>query len=242
LESGAVSTRISRTDSPDRRLTRLLHQIGAIIRKDLAMEMRSRERFVSMLIFALLVVLIFSFTLDLRAQDVVSVAPGVLWVSFGFAGMLGLGRSFVREREEGCLDGLLLCPIERSAIYVAKMIDNVILISAMQMITLPIFLALFNLPFVVLMLPVMLLGAMGLAAMGTLLAAMMVHARTSDLLLPILFFPVVIPILIAVARLSAGLIAGQPWAEIGHWLHFAIGFNTILLTVSYLCFDDVIEE
>ena len=92
------------------------------------------------------------------------------------------------------------------------------------------------------MLPVMMLGTIGIAAMGTLLAAMMVYARTWDLLLPILFFPAFIPVLIAVVRLSAGLMDSQPWAEIGYWLHFTIGFDIVLLTISYLCFDYVIEE
>jgi len=220
----------------------LIYQVGTVIRKDLAVEMRSRERLIAMLVFALIVILVFSFAFDLRVQDAAAVAPGVLWVTFSFAGMLGLGRSFVREREDGCLDGLLLCPVDRSAIYVAKMVGNLLFIALMEACTLPIFFALFNLALPPLLLVVILLGTIGFAAVGTLFAAMMAYARARDLLLPVLFFPIVIPLLIAGVKLSAGLFDGQPWSEINHWLHFMIAFDVILLVVSYLSFEYLVEE
>ncbi|MCJ7735684.1 MAG: heme exporter protein CcmB, partial [Anaerolineae bacterium] len=104
-------------------------KVWSIVRKDLALEKRSREMLSSMFIFALIVILIFSFSFDLRVEKAIQVAPGVLWVAITFAGMLGLARSFVLERDQGCLDGLLLCPVDRSVLYLGKMLGNLFFIS-----------------------------------------------------------------------------------------------------------------
>ncbi len=172
-------------------------QAWAIVRKDLAMEMRSRERTAATLVFALIVTLVFHFTLDLRTANIQALAPGILWVAFAFAGMLGLSRSFVRERDEGCLDALLLCPVDRSVIYVGKMIGNFLFVSVAEAVLLPILFALFNLPFPPLLLAIIPLGTLGLCAVGTLFAAMTAYTRAREMLLPVLFFPVVIPVLTA---------------------------------------------
>ena len=152
-------------------------KVWLIVRKDLSLERRSREMLSSMFIFALIVILVFSFSLDLRVERASQVAPGVLWVAILFAGMLGLARSFVLERDQGCLDGLLLCPVDRSVLYVGKVIGNVLFISMTQAILLPLCFALFNLAFRPLLIPVVLLGTVGFSAVGTLVSAMTVHAR-----------------------------------------------------------------
>ncbi len=206
------------------------------------MEMRSREMLSSMFVFALIVMLVFSFSFELRVDNAIQVAPGVLWVAFTFAGMLGLGRSFILERDQGCLDGLLLCPVDRSVIFLGKMLGNLLFISMIEIIILPLYLALFDLPFKLLLLPIVLLGTVGFAAVGTLFSAMTVHARARELLLPILLFPIAIPLLIAAVKLTAGLFDGQPWSSMGRWLQFLIGFDVIFLTVSYMSFDYVVEE
>lgn len=219
-----------------------MSKVWAIVGKDLATEIRSRETLSSMFIFALIVILVFSFSFDLRLEKVTQVAPGVLWVAFSFAGMLGLSRSFVLERDQGCLDGLLLCPVDRSVIYVGKLLSNLLFISMIEAITLPVFHALFNLPFEPLLLPVILLGTVGFAAVGTLFSAMTVHARAREVLLPILLLPITIPVLVAAVKLTAGLFDGQPWSDTSHWLQFLIGFDVIFLAISYMTFDYVVEE
>lgn len=206
------------------------------------MEMRSREMLSSMFVFALIVMLVFSFSFELRVDNAIQVAPGILWVAFTFAGMLGLGRSFILERDQGCLDGLLLCPVDRSVIFLGKMLGNLLFMSMIEIIILPLCLALFDLPFKPLLLPIILLGTVGFAAVGTLFSAMTVHARAREVLLPILLFPIAIPLLIAAVKLTAGLFDGQPWSSMGRWLQFLIGFDVIFLTVSYMTFDYVVEE
>jgi heme exporter protein B len=217
-------------------------KVWTIARKDLALERRSREMLSSMFIFALIVILVFSFSFELRVEKVTQVAPGVLWVAITFAGMLGLARSFVLERDQGCLDGLLLCPVDRSTLYLGKMLSNLIFISLTEAIILPLFFALFNLSFKPLLLPVVLLGTLGFSAVGTLVSAMTVHARAREVMLPILLFPIVMPALIAAVKLTAGVLDGQAWAEVGRWLQLLVAFDLIFLVISYLAFDYVVEE
>jgi heme exporter protein B len=219
-----------------------LAQVWAIVRKDLAVERRSRDLLTAMFVYALTVILVFSFSFDLRAERVREVAPGVLWVAITFAGMLGLARSFILERDQGCLDGLLLAPVERSAIFVGKMLANLIFIFLVAAITLPIYLALFDLPFKPLLLAVVLLGTVGYAAVGTLFSAMAVHGRAREVLLPVLLFPVAIPVVIAAVKLTGGLFDGQPWGSIANWFHFLVAFDAIFLTLAILAFDAVLEE
>jgi len=217
-------------------------KVWAIVRKDLALQSRSREVFNSMFIFALIVILVFSFSFELRVEQVNKVAPGVLWVAFTFAGMLGLSRSFILESDQGCLEGLLLCPVDRSVIYFGKMLSNLLFITMTEVVILPLYFALFNLSFELLLLPVVLLGTIGFSAVGTLVSAMTVHARAREVMLPILLFPIVMPALIAAVKLTGGMLDGQPWVEMTRWLQLLVGFDVIFLAVSYMAFDYVVGE
>jgi len=219
-----------------------LAKVWSIVRKDLALEKRSREMLSSMFIFGLIVILLFSFSFDLRVERASQVAPGVLWVAFTFAGMLGLARSFVLERDQGCLDGLLLCPVDRSVLYVGKMLSNLLFISMTEVIILPLCFALFNLAFRPLILAVILLGTIGFSAVGTLVSAMTVHARAREVMLPILLFPIVMPALIAAVKLTGGVLDGQAWSEMRNWLQLLVGFDVIFLVLSYLAFEYIVEE
>jgi heme exporter protein B len=219
-----------------------LAKVWAIVRKDLALEKRSREMLSSMFIFGLIVILLFSFSFDLRVERADQVAPGMLWVAFTFAGMLGLARSFVLERDQGCLDGLLLCPVDRSILYLGKMLSNLLFISLAEVIILPLGFALFNLSFRMLLLPVILLGTLGFSAVGTLVSAMTVHARAREVMLPILLFPIVMPALIAAVKLTAGVLDGQAWSEMRNWLQLLVGFDIIFSVLSYLAFEYIVEE
>jgi len=217
-------------------------KVWSIVSKDLALEKRSREMLSSMFIFSLIVILIFSFSFDLAVERANTVAPGVLWVAITFAGMLGLARSFVLERDQGCLDGLLLCPVDRSILYLGKMLGNLIFISLTQVIIVPLCFALFNLPFHALLLPVILLGTLGFSSVGTLVSAMTVHARAREVMLPILLFPIVMPALIAAVKLTAGVLDGQAWSQMRNWLQLLVGFDVVFFVLSYLAFEYIVEE
>jgi len=219
-----------------------LAKVWAIVLKDLSLERRSREMLTSMFIYALIVILVFSFSFDLRVERVSQVAPGVLWVAITFAGMLGLARSFVLERDQGCLDGLLLCPVDRSTIYLGKMLSNLLFMSVTEGVILPLCFALFDLRLDLLLVPVMALGTLGFSAVGTLVSAMTVQARAREAMLPILLFPLVMPVLIAAVKLTAGILDGQPWTEIRQWMRLLVGFDVVFVTLSYLAFDYVVQE
>jgi heme exporter protein B len=220
-----------------------LRQIAAIIRKDIIAELRTKEMFSSMFVFALLAVVVFNFAFELRVADAATIAPGVLWVSVTFAGMLGLNRSFVLEKDRGCLDGLLLAPLDRSAIYFGKMLGNFLFITVVEAIILPIFSALFNVNLIqAWILIVLLLGTLGFSGVGTLFSAMAVHTRAREVLLPVLLFPVVVPALIAAVKLTAGLLDGQALADMANWMQLLVAFDVILIAVSYMTFDYVVED
>ena len=215
----------------------------AVIWKDLAAEMRSREIVSSMLVFALLVVLIFNFALELESGTRASVSAGVLWVTFTFAGTLGLNRSMSTEKDNGCLDGLLLAPVDRSAIYFGKMIGNLAFMLMVEIIVIPVMSLLYNQnlirPGLIL---VTLLGSIGYCSVGTLLSTMAVQARTRDILLPILLFPVVLPVVIAAVKASTGYIQSLPMTDISPWLNLLIVYDIIFLAISWMVFDKVVEE
>jgi len=215
----------------------------AIIRKDLAAEWRSRELFTAMFIFALLVILIFNFALELDARARASVTSGVLWVTFAFAGTLGLNRSMATEKDSGCLDGLLLAPVDRAAIYFGKAIGNLIFMLIVELIILPIYSVLYNTNlFQPGLLLVVLLGSIGYVAVGTLLSTMAVQTRTRDILLPILLFPLVIPVLIAAVKASGGFLQGVPTSELLNWINLLIVYDVIFIAISFMIFDYVVEE
>jgi len=220
-----------------------LRKVLAIVHKDIIAELRTKEMFSSMFVFALLVIVIFNFAFELRVANFKQVAPGVLWVTFTFAGMLGLNRSFILEKDKGCLEGLLLAPVDRSAIYFGKMLGNLIFMSVVEVIVLPIFWVLFNPPlFSPALILIIVLGTLGFAGVGTLFSAIAVHTRAREVMLPILLFPIVVPLMIAAVKITGGLLDGQPLSEMRNWLNLLVGFDIIFVTVSYMTFDYVVEE
>lgn len=217
--------------------------ILAVIWKDLAAELRSREVLTSMLVFALLVILIFNFALELQPGLQKSLTSGILWVTFAFAGTLGLNRSMAMEKDRGCLDGLLLAPVDRSAIFFGKALSNLIFMLIVAAIILPLFSLLYNVnlinPGLIL---VILLGSVGYVAVGTLLSTMAVQTRTRDVMLPILLFPLVIPVLISAIKGSSGFLEGLEMVEIMPWLNLLIVYDVIFIAVAFMVFDYVVEE
>ncbi len=220
-----------------------LSAIRAVIWKDLTAEWRTRENLSAMLVFALLVILIFNFALDLDIQAQESLSAGVLWTTFIFAGTIGLNRSLAVEKDRGCLDGLLLAPVDRSVIYFGKAIGNLIFMLLVEIIVLPVYSFLYQVPvFQPGFLLVVLLGSIGYVAVGTLLATMVIQARTRDILLPILLFPLTLPVIIAAVKASQGFLLMVPLAEISAWLNLLIVYDLIFTAAAFMVFDFVVEE
>jgi len=217
--------------------------VSAVIWKDLQAEFRSRELFSAMLVFSLLIILIFNFALELDIKTRQSVTAGVLWATFAFAGTLGLNRSMAIEKDRGCLDGLLLAPVDRSAIYFGKMISNLAFMLIVEVIILPVYSVLYNVNlFQPGLLMVILLGSIGYAGVGTLLAAMSVQTRTRDILLPILLFPVIIPVLLAAVKASSGFLEGVEISEIILPINLLIVYDIIFISLAFMFFEYIVEE
>jgi heme exporter protein B len=230
-------------DSPSSGLRGFMRALGAVVWKDLAAELRSRELLTSMLVFSLLVILIFNFALELDAKTRATVTSGVLWVTFAFAGTLGLNRSMAIEKDRGCLDGLLLAPVDRSAIYFGKTVGNLVFMLIVEAIVLPVYSILYNTNLLQPgLIAVILLGSIGFVAVGTLLSTMAVQTRTRDVLLPILLFPVIIPVMIAAVKASSGVLQGIDMAEILPWLNLLLVYDIIFTAVAFMVFDYVVEE
>ncbi len=220
-----------------------LKAVSAVVWKDLQAEFRSRELFSAMLVFSLLIILIFNFALELDVKTRQSVTSGVLWSTFAFAGTLGLNRSMAIEKDRGCMDGLLLAPVDRSAIYFGKVISNLAFMLVVEVIVLPVYSVLYGINlFQPGLLLVILLGSIGYAGVGTLLSAMSVQTRTRDILLPILLFPVVIPVILSAVKASGGYLEGLPFEEILSPLSLLIAYDIIFIAVAFMVFDNVVEE
>jgi heme exporter protein B len=239
LSASSRSNPAPRSPSP----SGFLRAVLSITWKDLAAEFRSRELFSAMLVFALLVILIFNFAIELQPKLRSTITPGVLWVTFAFAGTLGLNRSMAVEKDRGCLDGLLLAPVDRSAIYFGKMLSNLVFMLVVEAIVLPVYSVLYNTNlFLPGLLLVILLGSVGYVAVGTLLSSMAVQTRTRDVLLPILLFPVIIPVLLAAVRASGGFLQAAPMEQIRPWLNLLIAYDIIFTAIAFMVFDAVVEE
>ncbi len=221
--------------------------------KDLRAEFRTKQMLNSMMIFALLVIVIFNYafgneaTLEVKVLNrkvVDLLAPGMLWIAFTFAGMLGLSRSFSSEKEEGCLEGLKLCPVDRSEIYNGKVISNAVLMFLMEITTIPVFIVLFsydikNIPG---LLVVVVLGTFGFIFVGTLLSALTVNTRTRELLLPVILFPVLIPVILSAVTATGTMLASGDFSEISGELQILAIYDIIFFIVAQLVFEYTIED
>ena len=215
----------------------------AVARKDLLAEIRSRDLLSAMFAFALLVILVFNFALELDVTTRSSVTSGVLWVTFIFAGTLGLNRALAIEKDRSCLDGLLLAPVDRTAVYFGKFISSLAFMLIVEIVVLPVYGLLYNMnllhPGLLL---VILLGSTGFIAAGLLLSSMTIQTRTRDVLLPVVLFPVVLPVVIASVKASAGYLQGLDPADILPWINQLIACDVIFIAVALMTFDLIVEE
>ena len=216
-----------------------------VARKDLAIEFRTRTAFLSALVFALLGVTIFYFAWDATAVAAADLAPGVLWVIFTFAGLLGLQRSFGSELADRAIDGLLGAPVPRESIYIGKALANFVFVCGVLAVTLPAVVLFYNLPLdrsVIALSGVALLAAIGLVAIGTLFSAMAVNTRMAELLLPMLSLPFFVPIVMGAAQSSAKLMAGRPVVEAMPWLRILVAFDIVFVVACTLAFPFTLDE
>jgi heme exporter protein B len=215
------------------------------MRKDLAIEYRTRSAFFASLVFALLGVSIFYMVWDVTRVRSIDVAPGVLWTVFAFAGLLGLHRAFSLELATRAMDALLLAPIPRESIFLGKALANLVYVSAVLAITIPAVIVFYNLEFsrgMFVLAAVGLLAAIGLVCVGTLFSAMTVHTRYAELLLPMLTLPFFIPVVVPAAQASARLLTGAPVSAVQGWLQVLVAFDIIFGVACALAFPYTIED
>jgi heme exporter protein B len=222
-----------------------MKKIWAIVWKDAITELRTKELFSSMFTFALLIMVIFNFAFDFSSELVPALAPAILWVAFTFAGVLGLSRSFALEKEGNSVVGLLLTPTDRSLIFFGKMIGNTVFVFIVELMVLPMFVLFFNYDLGQALLPLLLivfLGTIGFVSVGTLFSAMALNTRLREVLLPILLFPIVIPVIVSSVKLSGAVLGGKSISEAGAPLRILLSFDLIFVVACSVVFEYVLEE
>ncbi|MBI2088823.1 MAG: heme exporter protein CcmB [Deltaproteobacteria bacterium] len=222
----------------------LLRQASWLIWKDLLLEIRRRESLVTMFFFGTLLLFVFHFAFEMPRERAPEMAPGLLWLAFLFTGTLGLTQLFQPERENHCLDALLLSPMDRAALYLAKVFFNLVLMLVVELVVLPLFWVLFNLDswrLLPAIFMVAFLGTLGFCVLGTLFSAVTMRARARELLLPLILFPLMIPVILATIRTMEVILRSGDASEALDWLRLLLGFDVIFLTAGFLVFEWVIE-
>jgi heme exporter protein B len=229
----------------DRASPGLLRGALLVARKDIALELRTRSAFLSVVVFAVLALITFYFAWDPTAVSAMDLAPGVLWVTFTFAGLLGLHRAFAVELQDRALDALLIAPIARESIYMGKALANVVFTGAVLLVAIPALAVFYNVPFDMAfgtLGVIAALAAVGLVAVGTLFASMAANTRMAELLLPMLSLPFFVPVVMASANASTLMIAGRPLSEAMPWLRLLVAFDLVFAVACTAAFPYTLEE
>jgi heme exporter protein B len=212
----------------------------AVIWKDILLESRSRETISALFVLGLVILLIFNFAIDVEPANVTRLAPGMLWIAIVFSAMLGLGRVFAIERENGCMTALVLAPVDRGSLYLAKLLVNVVLLLVFEALLLPVFALMFGLDlsaYIVNLIIVLGAGSLGLAAAGTLFALAALGTRARELMLPLIVLPLQIPLLIAAVKATGIVMRNGSLAELGGWGEILLAFDVMFVTVGWLAFE-----
>jgi heme exporter protein B len=215
-----------------------------ILWKDLLTERRSKESLNALFFFAVLLLFLFEFALGPDRERLTAALPGLLWLGFILAGLLGLGRTFLVERENDCWEGLLLTPGDKGAIYLGKLAVNFLLMAAVAIVLLGLFGIFYNVDLWGSLAPlavVIVLGTVGLASVGTLFGAMTSQVRARELLFPLLLLPVQVPVLLGTVKATEAVLQGLALAEVGHWLKLLAAADLVYLVVGILTFEFVLE-
>lgn len=220
-----------------------LNIVWQIIQKDVKVEWRGRQGVPVMLVFTLLIVFLFNFALGLSPELQTGLAAGLLWVSLAFASTLGLNRSISLEKENNALDGLLLAPVDRSAIFFGKSLSNFGFTFLVALVLLPVFSLFYQQSMINLsLILVIILGLAAYTSLGTLLSALSIQTRTRDVLLPILLYPLALPILIAAVEASRGVLSGQTIGDLSSWFYFLLACNILFIAAGLMFFESILEE
>jgi heme exporter protein B len=223
----------------------LLAVTWILLRKDLLLEWRSRARANALVFFALSTVLLLSFALGPDTTFLRRAAGGTLWLAILLASVLALGESFRVEQENAALDGLRLAPADARALFLAKALANAALLFLVGVVVLPVLGALASLTLslgFLRLLGVLALGCLAIAAPGTVYAAIASHARSRDVLLPLLLFPLLIPAVVAAAKATSLVLEGDPMLQFGSWLGLLAGFNLVYWSLGFALFPRVVED
>ena len=224
-------------------MTEFLRPVLLMVWKDILLEIRSRELVVSVLVFGLLVAVVFNFALNVTTQRVTALAPGILWVAFAFAGTVAMSRAFIREREQGGLEGLLLSPVSRDAIFLGKALASFLFMLLVEMTLLPVFAALLGFSaFSIALIGTIILATLGFAVVGTLFSAIAVQTRSREIMLPVLFFPIMLPVIIGAVEATTIAIGGETTIGLGRWLPLLGVFDALFLVICPWVFKFVVEE
>ncbi|HUF66394.1 MAG TPA: heme exporter protein CcmB [Gemmatimonadaceae bacterium] len=219
-------------------------RVRAVAWKDLTAERRTKANFNAVAFMGMLVLLLFGFALGPDTATVRGVAPGILWLAVLFSGVLAFNRSYQLELEGGALESLLLYPGERWALFVGKLIANLTFILLVELVIVPVAVVLYQLSIPEqwpLLLLVLFLGTVGFATLGTFYAAMASRSRAREVLLPLLLFPMLVPLLIAATEASAALLEGDPMGNAGTWIRLLLAFDVVFLGLAIFAFEHVIE-
>jgi heme exporter protein B len=219
--------------------------IWTIALKDLRIEYRSRQAFLTTLFFALLILVIFNFAFDPGSRAIREASPGILWVALLFPGVIQLNRSFQSETEEGTLYGIILSPVDRGVFFLGKFLANFIFLLVIDLLIFGAFIIFFNFalaPRLLWVVPLMILTGAGFAAVGTLFAAMVSSIRTREVLLPILLFPITVPIILAAVNGTQEVLLREEFTALWQWIQLLAAFDIIFLAAGFLVFDYVVGE
>jgi heme exporter protein B len=217
----------------------------AVAAKDIRSELRSKTALLSALVFAALVLVVFNFARDPTALSAAALAPSVLWVTFALAAMVAMNRAFTIERENSALDGLLLAPVSREALFLGKLLANLAFVGTVELVSLPLFTLFFNVnlwPRLPGILGVTALATIGFVAVGTIFSAMAVRTRFAELMLPVLLLPFMVPPLIGAVQVTARLLADRPLSEMWGWLRLLALYDIVFVTLCTLAFSAVVDE
>jgi len=226
-------------------MTGFMGQVWAVAAKDLRVELRTRERIAAMGAFVVLTALLFNYAVDRTAVHPREIAAGLIWMTLVLAGLLGLGRTFELEKEDGALQGLLSAPLPREALYLGKVISNAVLLFLVTGVTVLVFGVFFQLEVPGNPLPlagVLLLGVLGFTALGTLFSGITAGTRMGETLLPVLLFPLLVPLVVFGVSSTASLLAGFPPAEVVGNLRILGAFTLLALTAGVALFRFIVEE
>ena len=217
--------------------------IATMIWKDIVLELRSRELVASVVVFGLLLVVVFSFALDPEPGDAKRMAPGILWVAFAFTATLAMNRAFSREQESGALEGLLASPVSRDAIFLSKAATSFVFMLLIEAVLLPAYAVILGFSALSWTLAAtMILATLGFALIGTLFSALAAQTRSREIMLPVLFFPVVLPVILAAVEASTRAVGGETFVGLGRWLPLIGVFDALFLVICPWLFSFIVED